>query len=87
MNKQALVAHIAAQGNISKAQAERQLDSSLEAIAAGLKADGKVILSGIGRLKTVARKARVGRNPNTGAELQIPAKTVIKFKASSTLVV
>jgi len=85
MNKQALVATMAEQEGITKAEAERQLEASLRAITAGLRIKGSVILSGVGRLKAVTRKARTGRNPNNGQALQIPSKTVVKFKASSIL--
>lgn len=83
MNKQALVAALAVESGTSKAEAERRLDKTLAVISSALASNGEVILSGIGKLKVVTRKARAGRNPNNGSVLQIPAKKVVKFKTSS----
>ena len=50
-----------------------------------IKKGGEVPLKGLGKFRVQHRKARVGRNPLTGAEIQIPAKTVVKFSISKTL--
>jgi DNA-binding protein HU-beta len=85
MNKQAIVAALAKTGDISKAEAERRLNHFLDVISAVLKSGDDVTLSGIGKLKVVSRQARMGRNPNTGAALQIPAKKTIRIRQSSNL--
>ena len=50
-----------------------------------IKKGGEVPLKGLGKFRGQNRKARIGRNPLTGAEIQIPAKTVVKFSISKTL--
>ena len=50
-----------------------------------IKKGGEVPMKGLGKFRVQNRKARVGRNPLTGAEIQIPAKTVVKFSISKTL--
>lgn len=86
MNKASIVAALSEVQGISKASAERNLEALLSVIKVGLNTVGEVTLSGVGKLKVSTRAARVGRNPNTGAELQIPEKTVLKFKESSLFV-
>lgn len=85
MNKQAIVAALATTSGISKAQAERNLNAFLSVVSTGLKEHGEFTLSGIGKLKVVSRQARLGRNPNTGAALQIPAKKTVRIRQSSNL--
>ena len=65
-------------------------DSVLRALAHAASAElarekGEVPLPGLGKLKTEARAARTGRNPQTGEEIQIAAKTVVKFSAAKVL--
>lgn len=85
MNKTELVSAIAAQAGLSKADAKKALDATLGAIAGAIKAGDKVTLVGFGTFSTVERAARPGINPATGAKIQIAAKTVVKFKASTAL--
>jgi DNA-binding protein HU-beta len=85
MNKQELVATLAIESNVNKVEAERRLDAVLTVITKALEVNGEAILTGIGKLKIVTRKARSGRNPNNGSVLQIPAKKVVKFRTSSLL--
>ena len=65
----------------SKAAAERSADAVLECISAGLKKDQKVQLIGFGTFSVRQRKARTGRNPQTGEKIKIPAKRVPAFTA------
>jgi len=62
------------------------LNTALDVIAAELRAQGAINLKGIGRLVKTTRPAHPGRNPRTGAAVQVPAKTRVRFKASSCLV-
>ncbi len=85
MTKQELVDFIAAKAGLSKADAGRALDATMEGITAGLKKDGKVALVGFGTFSAKKRAAREGINPLTKAPLKIPAKVVASFKAGSKL--
>lgn len=81
MNKGDLINKIAEDAGLSKAQAGDALNSVLDSVVATLKAGDKVTLVGFGTFSVSQRSARTGRNPQTGAEIQIPAKNVVKFKA------
>ncbi len=85
MNKKELVSCISESANISKSQAEGALNSILATITATLKKKEKVSLIGFGTFSTAERKARTGRNPQNGKSIDIPAKTVLKFKAGKAL--
>ena len=85
MNKKELVENIADAADISKAAAEKALNSTLAAIADTLKNGDKVTLVGFGTFSVSRREARKGRNPQTGKTIDIPAKNVVKFKAGSKL--
>ena len=85
MNKKELIESIAGAADINKAEAEKALNGTLVAIAESLKAGDKVTLVGFGTFSVSNRSARKGRNPQTGKTIEIPAKTVIKFKAGSKL--
>lgn len=78
MTKSQIIAAVAEKANISKAQSKDALDAlaalAYEGAAAGFS------IPGIGKLVKVARAARSGRNPATGETIQIPAKTVLKFR-------
>ena len=82
MTKSELIAQIAANAGISKTDADKAYDAIISAIKSGLKSDGNVPLTGLGTFKVTHRAARMGRNPSTGQSIQIPAKNVLKFKAS-----
>ena len=81
MNKADLVNQIAGAADVSKAQAEKALDATLDSIVNALKEGDKVTLIGFGTFSTSERAARTGRNPQTGKTINIAAKTVVKFKA------
>jgi DNA-binding protein HU-beta len=85
MTKAELIAAIAEDTGKTKADIGVILESQSRQIASSLKARQDVIISGIGRLKPDARAARTAKNPATGATIQVPAKTVVKFKVSKEL--
>ncbi len=85
MTKNALVEFIAAKAGLTKADASRALEATLEGIENGLKKEGKVSLVGFGTFSAKKRDAREGINPLTKQPLKIPAKTVASFKAGSKL--
>ncbi|HCM48727.1 MAG TPA: DNA-binding protein HU [Colwellia sp.] len=85
MNKSELVAKIAEGADITKASAGRALDSLIQSITAELAGGGEVALVGFGTYKVNDRAARTGRNPQTGAEIQISAAKVPAFKAGKVL--
>jgi DNA-binding protein HU-beta len=85
MNKAELVDAIAAGSGISKADSKRALDAFIDATANALKAGDRVSLVGFGSFSVSERAERKGRNPQTGAEITIAAKKVVKFKAGTEL--
>ena len=85
MSKTELVEFIAATAGLSKADAGRALDATIEGITKGLKEDGKVALVGFGTFTAKERAAREGINPSTKETIKIPAKVVAGFKAGSKL--
>ena len=85
MSKTELVEFIASKAGLTKADAGRALDATLEGISTGLKKEGKVTLVGFGTFSAKKRAAREGINPLTKEPLKIPAKTVASFKAGSKL--
>jgi len=85
MNKSEMIDKIAKDAKISKVQAGNALNSAIEGVTLTLKKSGKVTLVGFGTFSVSSRKARTGRNPQTGAPLKIPAKKVTKFVAGLEL--
>jgi DNA-binding protein HU-beta len=85
MNKSELVAKISEGADITKASAGRALDSLIESVTCELASGGDVALVGFGTYKVNDRAARTGRNPQTGAEIQIAAAKVPAFKAGKAL--
>ena len=73
MNKGELIDKIAKDAKISKVQASSALNSAMDSVASSLKKGGSVTLIGFGTFSVRSRKARTGRNPQTGAPLKIPA--------------
>lgn len=86
MNKGELIEKVATEGGMSKADAEKAVNSMLDAIGEALGAGDKVTLVGFGTFAVSDRAARQGRNPQTGKAIEIPARKVVKFKAGSKLV-
>ena len=86
MTKAELVEKMATDAAISKAAAGKALGSFIDGITKALKKkDGKVTLVGFGTFSKSHRKARKGRNPQTGKPISIKARNVVKFKAGKTL--
>lgn len=85
MNKSELVAKIAQDANLTRAQAEAALNATTAAIEGALVAGDKVTLTGFGAFSVSKRDARDGRNPQTGDAVKIPAAFVPKFKAGENL--
>lgn len=79
MNKADLVDKIAASSGISKTHAAVAIDSLIDGVTAALKKGDRVTLVGFGTFAVSARKARNGRNPQTGAVIKIAARKVAKF--------
>jgi DNA-binding protein HU-beta len=80
MTKAQIVTHFAEKFEISKKMASAIIDEAAALAVAETKKTGSFTLPGIGKLVLVKRKARMGRNPATGAEIKIPAKTVVKMR-------
>ena len=85
MNKTELIAAIAAKAGLSKKDAEKALNATVDSIAAALAAGEKVQVSGLGIFEVKERAARTGRNPLTKETIQIAASRAPAFKASKTL--
>lgn len=85
MNKAELIDAIASGAKLTKADAAKALDATIEAISKALKKGDRIQLIGFGSFSVSKRSARTGRNPQTGKEIKIPAKKVVKFKAGSEL--
>ena len=85
MNKSELIDAIAAEADLSKADAGKALDATLAAVTGALKKGDSVSLVGFGTFQVKDRAARSGRNPQTGATIQIAAAKVPGFKAGKAL--
>jgi DNA-binding protein HU-beta len=84
MNKSDLIDHIAAEAGITKKAAGEAIEAYMEAVMKAVSNGDSVTLTGFGTFKSSHRKARKGRNPQTGETIQIPARTVPVFKAGKT---
>jgi len=85
MNKGELIDAIASGSKLTKADAGRALDATIEAVSKSLKKGDRISLVGFGSFSVAKRAARIGRNPQTGKEIKIAAKKVVKFKAGTEL--
>jgi len=85
MTKAELIANIAGDANLTKADAERALNAFLKNVTKALKSSGKLTLTGFGTFVVAERKARTGRNPQTGATIKIKAGRTVRFKAGKAL--
>ena len=85
MNKKQLIPKLAVSLNQSKADAERTFDTITNTILDALKGDDNVKIAGFGTYKVAKRKARVGRNPRTGEQIQIAASQKVKFLPAKAL--
>ncbi|EJF90737.1 HU family DNA-binding protein [Bartonella tamiae] len=85
MNKNELVGSVAEKAGISKTQAAAAVDAFIASVSEALKSGGDVRLPGFGSFEVSHRAATKGRNPSTGAEINIPARNVPKFSAGKGL--
>ena len=85
MKKVELVEAIASKAGITKADATRALDATLEVVTSELVAGNKVPFIGFGTFDVVKRDARQARNPRTGETVKIPAKRAVTFKVGNAL--
>ena len=85
MNKQELIAKIASDTGMTKTGAAAAVDSFIDGIVKTLKKGRSITFVGFGTFKTSNRKARVGRNPQTGAAVKIPKRRVARFSAGKGL--
>jgi len=85
MNKADLVNSVASKTGLSKADASRAVDATVEAIEDALRGGDSVSLIGFGTFSVKHRAARMGRNPQTGQQIQIKASNVPGFKAGKSL--
>jgi nucleoid DNA-binding protein len=85
VNKAELVAQVAKESELSKDAAEKAVDATFKNIEKALSGGDTVRIVGFGNFQVAQRKASVGRNPRTGAEVQIPASRVPKFRAGKAL--
>ncbi len=82
MTKSQFISLIAAENGLTKASAGAVLDTIACTAINETKKNGQFVIPGIGKLVKSHRKARMGRNPQTGAAIKIPAKTVVKFRVA-----
>ena len=85
MNKQELVSAIAAGSGLTNVDSEKALNATTQAIKGALAKGESIQLIGFGTFSVNERAARTGRNPQTGKEIQIAAKKVVKFKTGKAL--
>jgi DNA-binding protein HU-beta len=85
MTKAELIGVIAKAADITKDKAATALETFQETVTKELKKNGRLSLVGFGTFSVAKRKAREGRNPQTGKAIKIPAKKVVKFKAGKEL--
>ena len=85
MNKAELVDAIAAVAGLTKADSKKAVDAFIQVTSETLKAGDRLALIGFGSFSVAQKAAKMGRNPQTGKQISIPAKKAIKFKAGSEL--
>ena len=85
MNKAELIDAIASESGLSKEDAKKALDAFVSTTASALKQGDRISLVGFGSFAVSNRAARTGRNPQTGKEIKIEAKNVVRFKAGADL--
>lgn len=85
MTKAELIAGIGKEARISKASAEKALNAFTDTVMKALRKGDKLALTGFGTFSVARRRARTGRNPQTGKEIRIPATRVAKFKPGNLL--
>ena len=85
MTKNELAEQVAQRTGLAASQARQVVEATIEAVSNELASGGEVALAGFGKFSVSHRAARQGRNPSTGATIQIPASKAAKFSAASAL--
>ncbi len=85
MNKTDLIAAVADAAKITKVDAEKAVNATVDSIVAALKKGDKVAIQGFGGFEVKTRAARVGKHPQTGAKITIPASKTVAFKVGKAL--
>jgi len=85
MNKAELISRVARDTRMTKVQAARVVDSMLEHVTRALKKGERASLVGFGTFTVARRRARIGRNPQTGSPIKIPARRVVRFASGKSL--
>ncbi len=85
MTKAELIAQVAGEAQLRKVDAEKAINSMISIVSNTLKKSGRLALAGFGTFVVAERKAREGRNPQTGKPIKIPATKVVKFKPGKQL--
>jgi DNA-binding protein HU-beta len=85
MNKHDLVSKIADDAGVTKSRAQVMIDAFLDHVTRALKKGDSITFVGFGTFKTSVRKARLARNPQTGAEIKLPRRRVARFVAGKGL--
>ncbi len=85
MTKAELIAQVAGEAQVRKVDAEKAINSLIRIVTDALKKDSRLALAGFGTFQVAQRKAREGRNPQTGKPIKIPATRVVKFKPGKQL--
>ena len=85
MNRADIIDRTAKAANLTKSEADEAVTSFLDSVKEGLLSGEKITIIGFGSFSVVERKARMGRNPQTGQEIEIPASKTVKFKPGEKL--
>jgi len=85
MKKDDIISKMVEVTNLTKAEADKAMTAFLDSVKEGLKNGEKITIIGFGSFSVVERKARMGRNPQTGQEIEIPATKTVKFKPAEKL--
>jgi DNA-binding protein HU-beta len=85
MTKAELISQVANEAQVKKVDAEKTINAFIDVVSNTLKSQGRLALAGFGTFSVSERKAREGRNPQTGKPIKIPATKVVKFKPGKQL--
>ena len=85
MTKTELISQVAGDAQVKKVDAEKTINALIRIVSDALKKEGRLAMAGFGTFVVAERKAREGRNPQTGKPIKIPATRVVKFKPGKQL--
>jgi len=85
MTKGELISQVAGEAQVKKVEAEKTVNALIRVVTDALKKEGRLAMAGFGTFVVTERKAREGRNPQTGKPIKIPATKVVKFKPGKQL--